>query len=156
MPRLFFDTEFTSLTPDAKLISIGLVDETGSNEFYAELADTYAVADCSEFCRQEVLPLLEHGSAAMTLPELHDRLYAWLFARGPGAVLVCDSPRDVAQLTRLFPRGLPLNCGTEVLGWWGNAKRRLFNRGRRIHRKLGLRVHHALDDAKVNRAILTL
>jgi 3' exoribonuclease, RNase T-like len=155
MTRIFFDTEFTALTPGAALISIGLVDESGTSDFYAELTDTYEAGDCSDFCRQEVLPLLEHGAAAMTLPELQDRLYSWLFARGPGAVLVCDSPRDVVQLRMLFPRGLPLNCGLEVLGWWGNARRRLFNRGRRIHRQLGLRVHHALDDAKVNRAVLT-
>lgn len=48
--RIFFDTEFTGLTADAKLISIGLVDEAGTHEFYAELADTYAVSECSAFC----------------------------------------------------------------------------------------------------------
>lgn len=155
MPRIFFDTEFTGLMPGAALISIGLVDEAGTSEFYAELTDTYEAADCSEFCRQEVLPLLEHGVAAMTLPKLQDTLYSWLFARGPGAVLVCDSPRDVVQLRKLFPRGLPLNVSLQVLGWCGNLRRRFFNRGRRIHQKFGLRVHHALDDAKVNRVICT-
>ena len=56
--RIFFDTEFTGLTADAKLISIGLIDESGENEFYSELADTYDILDCSVFCRREVLPNL--------------------------------------------------------------------------------------------------
>jgi hypothetical protein len=43
----------------------------------------------------------------------------------------------------------------DVLGFWANWKRRVLNRGRRIHREHGLRVHHALDDARVNRLVLT-
>ena len=31
--KIFFDTEFTGLSPDARLISIGLVDEAGQSEF---------------------------------------------------------------------------------------------------------------------------
>ena len=45
MDRLFFDTEFTALTDDAKLISIGLIDESGRHTFYAELADTWQPED---------------------------------------------------------------------------------------------------------------
>lgn len=153
--RIFFDTEFTGLTLDAKLISIGLVDESGLNEFYAELQDTYVVSECSEFCTQEVLRHLQGGVAQMTLAELQVTLATWLHARGPGAVLVCDSPRDVDQLAMVFPHGLPANVSLEILGMWGNLKRRFFNFGRRIHRQRGLRVHHALDDAKVNRLVLT-
>jgi integrase len=37
----------------------------------------------------------------------------------------------------------------------GNLKRLIFNFRRRIHRQQGLRVHHALDDARVKRLILT-
>lgn len=128
--RIFFDTEFTGLTRGAKLISIGLVDETGEHEFYAELADTYTPAECSD-------------------------VREWLLARGPETVLVCDSPRDVAQIRGLLLEALPPNTTLQVLGWWGNLKRRISNRGRRLHRKLGLRVHHALDDARVNRLVLT-
>ena len=36
--RVYYDAEFTSLTPDADLISIGLVSENG-NHFYAEFTD---------------------------------------------------------------------------------------------------------------------
>ena len=41
-------TEFTDLHWQAKLVSIGLVAEDGRT-FYAELSDTYQVADCSAF-----------------------------------------------------------------------------------------------------------
>ena len=153
--RIFFDTEFTGLTPDAKLISIGLVDESGSHEFYAELSDTYCPEDCSEFCRREVLPHLEGEVLQMSQSRLRLALTAWLQARGPDVVLVCDSPRDVSQLRILLPNGLPANANFYVLGRVGNLKRRIFIFGRRIHRQRGLRVHHALDDAKVTRLILT-
>ena len=45
---VFFDTEFTELGPNAKLISIGLVTEDGRHTFYAELTDTYELSDCSD------------------------------------------------------------------------------------------------------------
>jgi hypothetical protein len=152
--RIFFDTEFTGLTADAKLISIGLIDESGLNEFYAELADTYELGDCSDFCHREVIPHLQGGAVRQSLSEVRTMLEAWLRARGLDTVLVCDSPRDVTQLEVLLPGGRPANVSTEVLGWQDNLKRRIFNFGRRIHRKLGFRVHHALDDAKVNRLVL--
>lgn len=40
--KVFFDTEFTELGVDPKLISIGLVDETGERTFCAELSDNQA------------------------------------------------------------------------------------------------------------------
>ena len=152
--RIFFDTEFTGLTADARLISIGLVDESGDHEFYAELSDTYDVAQCSDFCRAEVLPHLQGGPVLMRLEQLQPLLVAWLVARGPDAVLVCDSPRDTVQLGQLLPWGLPGNVRVQVLGWYGNLRRRICNVGRRLHRRHRLRVHHALDDAKVTRLVL--
>jgi len=38
--RIFFDTEFTGLVADAKLIPVGLVDAVGERSFYAELSGT--------------------------------------------------------------------------------------------------------------------
>jgi hypothetical protein len=152
--RIYFDTEFTGLTADAKLISIGLVDESGENEFYAELSDTYRPEDCSAFCRSEVLPHLEGEAVQLSLKGLRQALSAWLSERGPAVLLVCDSPRDVLQLHALLSDGLPSNVTVSVLGLWSGLKRRFTNRGRRIHHRLGLRVHHALDDARVNRLIL--
>lgn len=72
--RIFFDTEFTGLTADAKLISIGFVDETGAHEFYAELTDTYSLSDCSAFCIRKVIPHLQGGSARRTISEVRREL----------------------------------------------------------------------------------
>ena len=152
--RIFFDTEFTCLTKAAKLISIGFVTED-DQEFYAELADTYSSNECSAFCRTEVLPHLEGGPNCMPLSIVRTLLLAWLTAKGSGAVLICDSPRDVLQFRELFSQGPPANVSYKVLGWWGNLQRRIVNRDRRVHRQLGLRVHHALDDARVNKWILS-
>ncbi len=152
--RVFFDTEFTGLSLLAKLVSIGLVTEKGDREFYAELSDTYKVEDCSPFCTQVVLPLLQGGSSRQDLASLRTALWTWLEELGPDVELVCDSPRDVLQVEQLFPRGLPENVSVQVLGWRDNLKRRVLNVGRRLHRRHGFRVHHALDDAKVNRLVL--
>ena len=70
---IFFDTEFTDLHWQAKLISIGLVTEDGRT-FYAELTDTYIDAECGDFARDVVLPLLDGGDARMTFPALSLRL----------------------------------------------------------------------------------
>lgn len=151
---IFFDTEFTALAPDAKLVSIGMVDGEGQREFYAELIDTYTEADCSEFCRAVVLPLLQGGNTQMTLVELRKQLVEWLSTAGANSVLICDSTRDLMQIDALFPNGLPENCRVQVLGALGNWKRRIYNLRHRIHKKHSLRAHHALDDAQADRIIL--
>lgn len=75
MPVLvFFDTEFTDLSVDAQLISIGLVSEDGERMFYAELSDTYSPKDCSDFTREMVMPLLEGGDTRLSQLELIEDL----------------------------------------------------------------------------------
>ena len=127
---------------------------SGVRTFYAELSDTYSPTACSDFCRAEVLPHLRHGDSVRSLEQLRAQLWSWLVAEGESTVLVCDSARDVVQLENLFSSGLPQNCRYEVLGFWGNMKRRVLNAGKRLHKQHGLRPHHALDDALVNRMVL--
>ena len=88
---IFFDTEFTDLGVDPRLISIGLVAEDGERSFYAELTDTYQPADCSEFARMAVLPQLEGGVVRMSLAELGERLEAWIAAFDVPVKLATDS-----------------------------------------------------------------
>ena len=90
----------------------------------------------------------------MDLAEVRRQLRVWL-ALETHPVLVCDSKRDLVQLAYLFPDGLPAGCSFEVVSFWENLKRRIFNINRRLHKKHGLRVHHALGDALVNRMILS-
>ncbi len=75
---IFFDTEFTELGIDPKLISIGLISEDGTHDFYAELSDTYQPADCAAFVHEAVLPHLQGGDALMTINELTLRLGNWI------------------------------------------------------------------------------
>ena len=74
---IFFDTEFTGLTDNPKIISIGLVAENG-REFYAELSDTYHDDDLSDFTREYIVPLLMGGKFTLTQSELKARLKTWI------------------------------------------------------------------------------
>ena len=50
---IFFDTEFTEIGVDPRLISIGLISEDDQT-FYAELTDTYTQANCSHFAVEAI------------------------------------------------------------------------------------------------------
>ncbi len=159
MIRVFFDTEFTDLAADAKLISIGMVDETGERSFYAELTDTYHPDDVSEFTASEVLPHLEGGLAQMTKDELRKRLTAWLEAFGEPVQLATDSLAwDWPWLHQIFrvltvapawpsnllpaPLLLTMNYLIDFDKFEPAVEQAFAD---------GLRRHHALDDAKANR-----
>ncbi len=147
---VFFDTEFTELCPDARLISIGLVSEDGKHEFYAELSDTYDLADVGDFACVAVLPLLEGGNVLMTMPELTLRLKKWL-ERFESVQLATDSLawdwqwiQEIYSVLNTWPQNLdgkPLILGQSAE--MDIAIKNAFAGG--------LRRHHALDDAKANR-----
>lgn len=149
---IFFDTEFTDLVPDARLISIGLVAEDGKRTFYAELSDTYEDRQCSDFVREAVLPLLEGGNARMTSRELAEHLAAWLAAFDGPVKLACDSVAwDWPWITKIFATQEQWPCNLaprpELLkqdDYFSLAVEEGFISG--------LRRHHALDDARANRS----
>ena len=89
--RIFFDTEFTALSNAAKLISIGLVDQSGRHTFYAEISDTCRLTDASEFVQAEVLPLLQGGRYLMSMHDLGEGLSAWLASFDRPVMLATDS-----------------------------------------------------------------
>lgn len=147
---VFFDTELSDLEPGCRLISIGLVSERG-HEFYAELSDTYQPNQCSAFVQTEVLPLLEGGSAQLTWKHLQSHLRNWIEALGQPVTLACDSlswdwpwipklfPSSAEWPHNLAPRPEHLKQGDE----FSQAVEECLLSGRR---------HHALDDARANRA----
>ena len=148
---IFFDTEFSDLGVDPRLISIGLVSEDGERTFYAELSDTYKPNDCGEFARLAVLPKLEGGDALMSLHELGERLVNWLQAFGEPVTLATDSLAwDWPWIHEIFG---------ELGTWPDNLDRRPqilrqeteFNLAVEQVFSGGLRRHHSLDDAKANR-----
>lgn len=147
---IFFDTEFTELGMDSRLISVGLVSEDG-REFYAELSDTYTIADCSEFVRAAVIPHMQGGEALMMMDALGARLKAWIEDFGRPVKLVTDSLSwDWPWIHEIFH---------EDVSWPANLDRKPmvlsqtseFNIAIERQFESGLRRHHALDDARANR-----
>lgn len=158
---IFFDTEFTDLADDAKLISIGLIDETGERTFYAELSDTWSEDDLSEFAVEEVLPHLGEAATRISLRELRRRLADWLASFTDEVQLATDSVSwDWMWIVEIF--GPPGNAKSRASNWpqnlaphphsldvtdeWGEVVEESFA-------TTGLRRHHALDDARVNRLV---
>lgn len=152
MNKVYFDTEFEGLFLNAGLISIGLTNQDGTQHYYAELSDTYDRKNCSVFCKTVVLPLLENKNVK-TFKVLQKELYVWLENQHQSTVLICDSPRDIDQIYKLFPAGLPNNCTYKVLGFMSRLKRKIKNHKRKLYKQYNLRDHHALDDAIINRII---
>lgn len=148
---IFFDTEFTELGVDPRLISIGLVSEDGKHSFYAELSDTYKKTDCSDFAEEFVIPLLQGSEAQMSMDILRERLAKWLELFGRPVQLVTDSLAwDWPWINEIFEG---------VNAWPANLDRTPFileqsvelNNAIDLAIGRGLRRHHALDDAKANR-----
>lgn len=151
MHRVFFDTEFTELGIDPRLISIGLVAEDGERTFYAELSDTYEERHCSDFVREAVLPHLKGGSVHLDMPTLAQRLGHWLEGFGEPVKLVTDSLswdwpwiQEIFYLEGTWPENV--DGKPEVL-----VQSQEFNVAVEKAFAGGLRRHHSLDDAKANR-----
>lgn len=136
---VFIDSEFTNLT-EPRLISIGAV-ATDATAFYCELSG-YPEEHCSEFVRGTVLPLLDGD--AVPHPVAAQSFAQWLAARSATttAVLVSDSGFDRWALTDLFGRE-DLPPGVQ----WMRVPI-AYEQLDDVARSLGLRRHHALDDAR--------
>lgn len=152
---IFFDTEFTDLGIDPRLISIGLVSEDGERSFYAELSDTYQLSDVGDFARLAVLPLLEGGSARMTMPELALRLGNWLESFEQPITLATDSLAwDWPWIQEIFcdPYTWPENLDGKPLLLTMNYLHDYDKFIYAVEKAFrSLRRHHSLDDAKANR-----
>lgn len=142
---VFIDSEFTSLA-EPRLISLAAVASDGA-DFYCELSD-WPRSSCTEFVRDTVLPLLDGD--AVPHPAAAESFTRWLEDRAGSApvTLVSDSGFDRWAVADLLGReDLPSGCG------WLRVP---------IHYEqldaavaaLGLRRHHALDDARALRHII--
>jgi diamine N-acetyltransferase len=142
---VFVDSEFTSLE-EPRLISVGAA-ATDSATFYCELSD-WPEEHCSEFVRASVLPRLEGG--AVSHPIAADALTRWLAERAASApvTIVSDSGFDRWALADLL--------GSEDLPAGAEWRQVPLDAERLDHsaRELGLRRHHALDDARALRHAL--
>lgn len=160
--QIFIDTEFTTLTREAIMISFGAVSEDG-REFYCELAPV-PIESCSGFVRETVLPLFEGGKAACPRPRFGERLGAWL-GQFDNPILLSDSDWDIyvvrhavnGERNRL--PGLLSLPGTEgsleimllTFAPLSDEALAIFERAVRRHFACDNRQHHALVDARAMR-----
>lgn len=127
MIKVFIDTEFTRLpipiewNPDPTnyipLISLGMVDESGTKTFYAELQDGWDQKDCSEFTMQTVLPLLEGGPAMISREQLISDLQYWLSSFNDRVVFYCDYIVDWYFVRNLL-KDQPIEIDYELVRYW--------------------------------------
>lgn len=148
---IFLDTEFTGLGQRwPRLISIGLIDETGQ-EFYAELPPASYLPRVTPWVQENVLPLLDGNGAVLQGRDLCERLSAWLNARG-AAQIVTDAPNYDFKFLESLLSPWPANLNREpVLPQFDAEVGERFNNAVETAFEQGLRRHHALDDAKACR-----
>lgn len=161
--NVFLDTEFTSLEPDAKLISIALITEDGQRQLYAELTGLYDEQDCSEFVITDVLPLLDapelpekvdyrNVNARMSLSELQQHLHSWFSALIDPVYVWSDSVQhDWRYVEQVFTGiGFPYNL-LPVPQAIDPRNAGYRNKTEGEFSKSNIRQHHAMDDVKVIR-----
>lgn len=150
---VFLDTEFTGLAQRwPRLISIGLVSEDGSREFYAELTPEGYMDKATPWVRENVLPLLEGGHYVMQPRDLCRQLAEWIADLGPvrlaGDMGILTDIKFVESMLTPWPTNLDRR--PEFMQFDTAASER-FSLAVENAFAGGLRRHHALDDAKANR-----
>jgi hypothetical protein len=151
---LFLDTEYTEPKVARKLISLALVAEDGSREFYAELADTWTLKHCTPFVTREVLPLLT--GPRIPVAELRTQLLAWV-ANAPRSVRVaCDSVlawmiRVDALGLDILPRVWPKNLDRTFYDLRPLIDTSIYHQAAQDYYRTDPREHHALADARAYR-----
>jgi hypothetical protein len=157
--NIFIDTEFTDLSREARLISLGAVSEDGQ-EFYCELP--VDPKGCSPFVRGIVLPLLDGGAASCSQGDFAARLGTWL-ERFDEPVLLSDSDWDILVMRKALmgeasrmPGPLCLPGGRTVIMTTlmplAGEDLALFDSTMQGHFAGDPRQHHALVDARALRA----
>jgi len=117
---LFLDTEFTDFI-NTELISIGAVTEDGKHEFYAEVSD-YRRASESQFVKENIVPLLDGGSALMPLNEVSARFGSWVESL-PYNVKVCIDYSTDWELTLMLLHDVwPSNLEKEWLNVYADMQ----------------------------------
>lgn len=161
MTRIFLDTEFSRLTADSELISVGAVAENDDSDtcFYVEL--TPFPMSVSAFVRESVMIHLLGGAALCPRNEFAMRFSDWLALWIEPRIIV-DSEWDIVLLRRtlehtLHGPGDQLKVGAiavpiEIMSPVPDAELDHYFEARDAQQRADPRIHHALADAKVLRA----
>lgn len=158
---VFYDTEFTDLTVNSELLSIGLVADDSDAELYIEISDANREG-ASDFVGTKVLPLFGKFNPAM-LPrsDAAKRIETWLDGlregnRGRNVIMVSDSPWDWQHLSELFGHLSGQASWSQALNVIGRTVQMISSPSQNAsinekidayHRQHGLQ-HHALIDAR--------
>lgn len=151
--RIFFDTEFTALTSDPRLLSIGLVADDGQ-ELYIEFTDGWSEAKCSAWVRQHVLPQLQGGGERHTRRAAGERIVAWLSLFQTPPTLLGETSWDTELFVNLMDE-----CGIdgdgyrlEVIVYRDKAQADVYEKERQNYfYSQHVAPHHALTDARAFR-----
>ena len=163
---VFFDTEFTAISPDADLLSIGFVVIDSDAELYIEIADANR-AIASHFVRTEVLPLFgRHNPEVLTRNAAAARIEAWFDELREGdrqrqIIMVSDSPMDWQLFHELFiplPGQAPWTSEVNAVGRMvsmlldSGRQHQAFTEGQEAYFRCHKGRHHALVDARALKA----
>ena len=146
---VFLDTEYTGLQQsDArKLLSLALVAEDGSAEWYAEL-DGWELADCDPWVQRHVLPLM--SGPRLSRDAARKSLLAW-FAKQPRSVqAACDSSTDWHFLREILGEH-PANLAAHRYDLAGLIDTARYHQTVMAYFAKGHPEHHALHDARAYR-----
>ena len=147
--KVFFDTEFTSLGSDPRLLSVGLVSADGQ-ELYLELTDGWTDSKCSPWVREHVLPMLGKGEQ-LTRHDAGKRIGDWLTAFTIQPTLLGDTDWDTTLLTQLLGESGLTRAGfrVELLAFQSREQAKSFEAAKKLYFQLQKATpHHALTDAR--------
>jgi len=146
--NIFFDTEFTGLSSEPHLLSIGLVSDSGET-LYIEFTNGWSEADCSYWVRENVMPLLGKGER-LTRRDAVTRILAWLSSFGSPLTLLGETTWDTSLFADLMHEwGVTTErfC-LESLAFSGKDQAKTFEAAKqRYIESRQLTAHHALSDA---------
>ena len=147
---VFLDTEFTGLSHPAharQLLSLALVAEDGSAQWYAEL-DGWELADCDLWVQRHVVPLLTGPS--LSRDAARASLQDWFATRPRSVQAACDSDIDWRFLLGLLGER-PSNLAAQRLDLAPLIDTAIYNNTVAAYFANGHPEHHALHDARAYR-----
>ena len=147
--KIFLDTEYTDFGVNRQLISIGMVADS-DEEFYMEFPFDYKL--CNEFVIDNVLPLLNKEQLTEPYKEGNARssILNWfsIVRRKEETIEVCsDSQSDWDLLIKALEYNVP-----QYIVHTNIEENLVYNRMFEFWEETKLPEHHALYDAKANRA----
>lgn len=160
MKKILIETEYTNdEILKQELISISLIDMEDGDSAYLELSD-FSLENCSNYVKENVLPLLRGEKADIQREEVMDFLASWLRRRGP-CDIVGDNLNDFVLLKKYM--NIPSNVEgfvflkdffVESLNLKGEKIEEAVNKYYELKKEVliedNLSTHHSAEDAEAS------